>query len=161
MFPFQRLPPRLVLWQNALLFIHLLPLGFPTQKVPSGRFVLFLCSFHRTENAPERQGSLPCCPGTRLNCNPIPLFIKKRERAERGRHWADSLIVMLLSDNQANLIHLFHLNLAAMSSTLPSTCFILHPVTATDTVSHSVLFLVTHTHTHTVHTSDPFIECRC
>lgn len=63
-----------------------LPPGLPTQKVVSGRFVPFLCSFHRAENAAERQGRLPRCPGTSPNCNPIPLFIKKRERAERGRH---------------------------------------------------------------------------
>lgn len=101
------------------------PQGFPTQKALSGRFVAFLCSFHRAENAAERQGRLPRCPGTSPNCNPIPLFIKKRERAERGRHWADSLIVMLLSDNSANLIHLFHLNLAAMS---PTPFHLLHPL---------------------------------
>lgn len=117
-----------------------LPPGFPTQTVPSGRFVPFLCSFHRAENAAERQGRLSRCPGTSPNCNPIPLFIKKRERAERGRHWADSLIVMLLSDNSANLIHLFHLNLAAMS---PTPFHLLHPLPCE---------IHTHTHRLTLHT---------
>ena len=133
--------------------------GFPTQKKKtlSGRFVPFLCSFHRAENAAERQGRLPRCPGTSPNCNPIPLFIKKRERAERGRHWADSLIVMLLSDNSANLIHLFHLNLAAMS---PTPFHLLHPLpceshahthTHTHTHIHTQAYLAhTHTHTHTL-----------
>lgn len=123
----------------------LFPLGFPTQKALLGRFVPFLCSFHRAENAAERQGRLPRCPGTSPNCNPIPLFIKKRERAERGRHWADSLIVMLLSDNSANLIHLFHLNLAAMS---PTPFHLLHPLscescTHTQTDTHRLTFLRT------------------
>lgn len=79
---------------------------------------------------PEPRG-----PGPGPDCNPIPLFIKKRERAERGRHWADSLIVMLLSDNSANLIHLFHLNLAAMS---PTPLHLLHLPPCES-----------HTHTHT------------
>ncbi len=109
----------------------------PHPESLSGRFVPFLCFFHGAENAAERQGRLPRCPGTSPNCNPIPLFIKKRERAERGRHWADSLIVMLLSDNSANLIHLFHLNLAAMS---PTPFHLLHPLPCES---------CTHTHTHT------------
>lgn len=140
-----------LLWSNlnTLFFgkmpFFLFPLGFPTQKALLGRFVPFLCSFHRAENAAERQGRLPRCPGTSPNCNPIPLFIKKRERAERGRHWADSLIVMLLSDNSANLIHLFHLNLAAMS---PTPFHLLHPLscescTHTQTDTHRLTFLRT------------------
>lgn len=106
----------------------------PPRKAWSGRFVPFLRSFHRAENAAERQGRLPRCPRTSPNCNPIPLFIKRRERAERGRHWADSLIVMLLSDNSANLIHLFHLNLAAMSPAPPS-CF--NPPSESHTLLHT------------------------
>lgn len=58
--------------------------GLPAQKARSDRFVPLLWSFHRAENAAERQGRLPHCPGTSPNCNPIPLFIKK-EGASRER----------------------------------------------------------------------------